>query len=182
MKDYYVSNMRNELQNTRGFGWQGWASAANYCANNDINLEEALTWAESGISAPFIGQKNWTTLSAKANVLNKLGKKDEALAVMDEAIADPSATSFAIHGYGRTLIAQGEKDRALEAFKTNHKKFDGAWPTNYGLARGYSAVGDFKNALKYIKIAQKNVPQGDTVNPPVIEANIKKLENKEDIN
>jgi len=181
-KDMYVANMRNELQNTQGFNWQGWAAAANYCANNDVNLEEALTWAESGISAPFIGQKNWTTLSAKANVLNKLGKTDEAMAVMDEAVDDPTATSFAIHGYGRQLIGQDKKDQALEVFKKNHKKFEGAWPTSYGLARGYSAVGDFKNALKYIKIAQKNVPQGDTLNPPVIEANIKKLENKEDIN
>lgn len=181
-KQQYVDNMRNELQNTRGFSWQGWASAANYCATNDVNLEEALTWAESGISAPFFGQKNWTTLSAKAAVLNKLKRNDEALAVMDEAIADPSATSFAIHGYARGLIAQDKKDKALEAFKVNHKKFDGAWPTSYGLSRGYSAVGDFKNALKYIKVAQKNIPQGDTLNGPAIEANIKKLENKEDIN
>lgn len=182
MKEYYVNNLRNELQNTPGFNWQGWAAAANYCANNDVNLEEALTWAENGITAPFIGAKNWTTLSAKATVLNKLGRKEEAIATMDEAIDDPSGTSFAIHGYGRTLITQGEKEKALDVFKKNHKKFDGAWPTNYGLARGYSANGDFKNALKYLKIAQKNVPQGDTINPPVIEANIKKLENKEDIN
>lgn len=182
MKEVYVSNLRNELQNTPGFNWQGWAAAANYCATNDVNLEEALTWAESGISAPFIGQKNWTTLSAKAAVLNKLNRTDEAIATMDEAIDDPSGTAFAIHGYGRTLIGQGQKEKALDVFKRNHKKFDGAWPTNYGLARGYSANGDFKNALKYLKVAQKNVPQGDTINPSAIEANIKKLENKEDIN
>ncbi len=181
-KKLYVDNMRNELQNTTGFGWQGYASAANYCAANDVNLEEALTWAESGISAPFIGQKNWNTLSAKAAVLNKLNRTDEALAAMDEAINHPTATSFQIHGYGRTLITQGKNDKALEAFKINHKKNNGAWPSNYGLARGYSAVGDYKNALKYIKLAQKNIPQGDTLNGPAIEANIKKLENKEDIN
>ncbi|MEQ9426055.1 MAG: DUF2911 domain-containing protein [Cyclobacteriaceae bacterium] len=180
--DMYVANMRNELQNVAGFNWQGWAAAANYCATNNVNLEEALTWADNGISAPFIGQQNWATLSAKAAVLNALERTDEAIAVMDMAVNDPTATPFAVHAYGRRLITQGQKEKALEIFKLNQKNNDGAWPTNYGLARGYSAVGDFKNALKYLKMAKDNVPANDTVNPPIIEANIKKLENKEDIN
>ncbi len=33
-----------------------------------------------------------------AAVFNKLKRSDEVLAVMDEAIADPSATSLATHG------------------------------------------------------------------------------------
>ena len=102
--------------------------------------------------------------------------------IMDEAIKDPSATVFQVHAYGRQLIGRDKKDEALEVFKYNHKKNEGAWPSSYGLARGYSAVGDYKQALKYIKIAQKNVPANDTINPPVIETNIAKLEKGEDIN
>ena len=101
---------------------------------------------------------------------------------MDEAIKLPGATAFAIHGYGRQLIAAGQKDKALEVFKYNHKTNDGAWPTNYGLARGYSAVGNYKQALKYMQLAKANVPSGDTVNPPIIDQNIEKLKNGEDIN
>ena len=178
----YVQNFRNELQSTAGFNWRGWVTAVNFCVNNDINLEEALTWSESAIAAPFIGQKNFTTLSAKASVLNKLNRNDEANAIMDEAIKHRSATPQQIHQYGRQLITQGNKEKALEVFRYNHKSNNGAWPTNYGLARGYSSLGNYKSALKYLKIAKTNVPQNDTINPPLIEANIKKLEKGEDIN
>ena len=67
-------------------------------------------------------------------------------------------------------------------FLYNQKQNAGAWPTNYGLARGYSANGDYKKALKYLKMALANVPANDTQNPPLIEENIKKLEKGEDIN
>ena len=43
---------------------------------------------------------------------------------------------------------------ALEAFKLNAQKNPNVFITDMGLMRGYSANGDFKNALKYAKLAQ----------------------------
>ncbi len=171
----------SELKGQPGFNFNNLAQAANWASGAGYH-DDALSWAEAAISAPFIGQKNWNTLSTKANVLRNAGRSDEAITVMDEALEQPGVTAFQIHGYGRQLIGADQKDKALEVFKMNHKKFDGAWPTNYGLARGYSAIGDFKNALKYLKIAKTKVPANDTVNPPVIDQNIAKLEKGEDIN
>lgn len=182
MHDLYIANFRNELQSTAGFGWQGYNSAANYCLNNDINLEEGLTWADASISAPFAGQANFNNLSTKSRILAKLGRTEDAEASMDLAIKHPTANTFQIHGYGRQLIGQGKNKKALEIFKFNQKTNTGAWPTNYGLARGYSANGDHKNTVKYLKLALKNVPAADTQNPPLIEANIKKAEKGEGIN
>lgn len=182
MTDLYIANFRNELQSTGGFGWQGYNAAANYCLTNDVNLEEALTWADASISAPFVGQANFTNLGTKSRILAKLGKEDEAASTMDLAIKHPTANAFQIHGYGRQLIAQGKNKKALEIFKYNYKTNKAAWPTNYGLARGYSANGDHKNTVKYLKLALKNVPSNDTQNPPLIEANIKKAEKGEGIN
>ena len=48
------------------------------------------------------------------------------------------------------------------------------WPVDYGLARGYSAVGEYGKALKHLKIALSRVP--DPGNKAAIEANITKLE------
>jgi hypothetical protein len=48
------------------------------------------------------------------------------------------------------------------------------------LARGYSAVGDYKNAIKHLKIAEGRAP--DQANRDAIAANIKKLEEGKDIN
>lgn len=173
-----LANAENELRNFIGFFWQGPASAAQYSLANNVELEKGLAWAEQSIA----NQQNFNNLSLKARLLTKLGKTDEAATVMEIAIKEPTAQPLQLHAYGRQLIAAGEKDKALEIFLYNHKTNDGAWPTNYGLARGYSAKGDYKKAIKYLKISLTKVPANDTQNPPLIEANIKKLENGEDIN
>lgn len=180
--ELYVQQIRKELQNSPGFNWQNWASAANFCARNQINLEEALSWAENGVSNPSVGQKNFTTLSAKSAVLMAMGKTDEANAVMDEAIRMPGVPVFQIHAYGRQLIAQGKKEAALKIFQYNAEKHPDTWPVHVGLARGYSAVGDYKKALKHAKIAQGNVPEGDTLNAGNLVTVIEKLKKGEDIN
>ena len=73
-------------------------------------------------------------------------------------------------------------DKALEVFQWNAKAYPDTWPVDYGLARGYSAKGDYKNALKHLKKAQQNIPENDNLNKQAVEANIKKLESGEDIN
>lgn len=180
MANLYVENLRNELESSPGFNYQGWVSAANYCIQNDVNLEEALTWAENGISAPFIGQENFTTLQTKANVLSKLNRADEAASVMDQAIKHPSASAFQIHAYGRQLIGEKKPKEALKVFIYNSERFEGAWPTEVGLARGYSAAGNYKEALKHAKIAHGQAP--DQLNKDNLAQAIEKLERGEGIN
>lgn len=177
----HMTQISAELNNQAGFSFQSWVNAATY-ASGAGQHEKAIEWADAAISAPFVGQKNWTTMSTKGAILMAAGKKEQAFAVMDEAIKMAGANPGVIHQYGRQLIASDEKEKALEVFKFNHKTNKGAWPTNYGLARGYSALGDYKQALKYMQLALKNVPAGDNMNPPLIEANIEKLKKGEDIN
>lgn len=177
----HMSQLTAELNNQQGFSFQNLGAAARY-ASSVGEHDQALAWADAAISAPFVGQKNWGTMSTKATVLTAAGKLDDAQVVMDEAIKLPGANAGAIHQYGRQLIGAGRAEKALEIFKHNHKTNGGVWPTNYGLARGYSAVGNYKQALKYLKLAKANIPNGDTVNGPLIDQNIEKLEKGEDIN
>ncbi|MEQ9466081.1 MAG: DUF2911 domain-containing protein [Ekhidna sp.] len=177
----HIAQLTAELNNQQGFNYQNFTAAAGY-ASSVGEHEKAIEWADAAINAPFFGQKNWATMSTKGAVLAAAGKSEESAQVMDEAIRLPGATAGAIHQYGRQLIAAGQKDKALEIFKYNHKTNNGAWPTNYGLARGYSAVGNYKQALKYMKLAKENIPAGDTLNGPIIDQNIAKLEKGEDIN
>ena len=173
-----MASIKDELRTSPGFNHANWNAAANYAMNNTEDMDLALSWADNAIAAPFIGQKNYANLQTKAGILAKMGKTAEADAVMQEAM--PLGTVFQVHQYGRTLIAQGDNDKALEVFKWNAKQNDSAWPTNYGLARAYSAKGDYKTALKYLKIAHDKAPA--QVNKDRVAANIKKLENNEDIN
>ena len=175
-----LEKVRAELRGQAGFMWQNWNTAATFCLQKNMNLEEALSWAERSISAPFIGAANFTTLSTKAQILDALDRSGEAQETMDQAIKDPSATIFQIHGYGRQLIAQGEGDKALEIFQYNMERFGDVWPVRVGLARGYSAIGNYKEALKHAKIALSRAP--DPTNKSSLEQNIEKLKAGQDIN
>ena len=176
----YLDNMQQELQSTAGFNWQGWSQAANFALQNDTLLEEALTWAETAISAPFVGQENFNTLQTKGRVLDKLGRSDEAETILMQAVNHPTAGPLQIHGYGRQLLTQGETKKALEVFQLNAEKHPDIWPVNVGLARGYSATGDYKKALKYAKLAHEEAP--DTLNKDNLQAAIEVLEQGEDFN
>lgn len=176
INDIYLTAIRNELRSSPGFNYQNWMAAAQFCVQRNINLEEALTWADAAISAPFVGQEDFNTLSTKASVLTAMGKKTEANTVMDKAITLPSATVTAVHSYARSLIAAGQNEKALEVFKYNRKKNpDDTFTTFVGLARGYTAVGDKKNAIKNWEIAIKNLPENQKANKGLYESELNKL-------
>jgi tetratricopeptide (TPR) repeat protein len=180
MPTLYIENMRKELRNAAGFRWQEWQAAAQYCLQNDRNLTEALTWADYAISTPGVGQANFSTLSTKAQILDKLSRATEAAAIMTTAMDLPSVQPFEIHQYGRRLLTQGKKEEALAVFQKNAKRFGDAWPTHVGLARGYSAMGDYKTALKHAEIAAKQAP--DELNRKSLQAAVVQLKQGQDMN
>jgi tetratricopeptide (TPR) repeat protein len=176
INDIYLSMMRNELRNSPGFDYRNYAAAAQFCAQNKINLNEALTWADQAISMPFIGQEDFSTLQTKAAVLTAMNKTAEADAVMTKAINHPTANVQAVHQYGRSLLGEGKKEKALEVFKLNKQRHpEDTFTTYVGLARGFSAVGDKKNAIKNWELAIKNIPENQKGNLPAYESELKKL-------
>jgi hypothetical protein len=174
-----LESFRRELRSEKSFnpGWQTWNQAAVYCLVNNVNLEEALVWSEKSISEPFIGNKNFTTMSTKAQLLAKLNRAAEADALMKEAL--PLGSVPQIHGYARQLLQQKKTKEAFEAFKLNYDKNPNIFTTNMGLARGYSALGNYKKALEY---AQKALPQADRLNKANVERMVKMLEEGKDVN
>lgn len=176
VNDLYVDEMRKELRAYTGFNYQNWANAAQFCVQHKINLEEALTWADAAVSMPFIGVENFTTLQTKSMVLDALGRSAESEAVMDKAIKHPTATVQSVHQYGRTLLAAGKSQKALDVFKLNRQLNPKDTFTTYvGLARGYTAVGDKKNAIKNWEVAIKNLPDSQKGNLKFYEAELTKL-------
>ncbi|MES2746810.1 MAG: DUF2911 domain-containing protein [Bacteroidota bacterium] len=167
-----LDSFKNELKTKPGFTWQTFVQAANYCLDNNIETEQALAWANEAITARFVGQKNFQTLSTKARILTKLNREAEAKSIMDEAI--PFGNLIELHQYGRTLLNAKKPQDALVVFKLNYKKNPNVFTTNVGLGRGYAGIGDFKQATKYMKIAQTQAP--DDLNKNNIENILKKLE------
>jgi tetratricopeptide (TPR) repeat protein len=173
----YVDKMRGELMGNRmGFDYQPWMDAAQFCAQNKINLEEALTWADNAISGQFIGREDFASLQTKAQVLYALSRDAEADAVMNKAIKHPTANVPEVHQYGRSLLAAGKTQKAMEVFKINRQLHPNDTFTTYvGLARGYAAVGDKKSAIKNWETAIKNIPENQKGFLPQYEAEVKKL-------
>jgi len=170
LKKVVVDNLRRELETDKGFVFENWVAAAQFCYDHDTNLEEALTWAENGVNS-FFGVKTFASYSLKAKIQEKLGKKTEAAETMKLAL--DYAAIFELHGYGRQLIGQKKPKEALEVFLLNQKKNGDTWPVHVGLMRGYSATGDLKKALEHAKIALGQAP--DDVNKSSLEASIKTL-------
>lgn len=180
MEEVYLTKIRQELENSPGFTWQAWNQAAAYCLQNNINLEEALSWAEQSINAPFSGQANFTTISTKAQILQQLNKTEAAEMAFNEAIAHPTANAFQVHGLGRSLIGQGHKEMAMKVLEANHKKHKGAWPTEVGMARACSALGQYKEAIKHVEVAITQAP--DDQNKKYLEGIISSLQAGKDMN
>jgi tetratricopeptide (TPR) repeat protein len=180
MPALYIENMRRELRNMPGFRWQEWNSAAQYCLQQNRNLEEALTWANNASSMPGVGVANFTTLSTKAQILDKLTRSAEAAAVMAKAMELPNALPVEIHMYARRLQTEGKNKEAMEVFQKNAKRFGDAWPVHVGLARAYSAAGDYKAALKHAEIALTQAP--DPLNKKNLEDSIARLKQGQDMN
>ena len=173
-----LTSFRNELRTDKGFIWQSWEQAANWCLQRNVNLPEALMWADSATSSGFEGNKSFRAASTKAQILEKLGRAGDALAIMKAAL--PHASMNEIHQYGRTLLAQKKPKEALDVFKSNFDKNPNQFTTLIGLVRGYSANGDFKNALKYANLALPSAP--DTNNKNNVSAMIDKLKAGKDVN
>ncbi len=154
----YAGQIEQELRNFDGFDPDTWRLAAEFYLDAGYRPEEALRIAQSSVSKPFTGEESFQNLAVLARAQDANGNTAEAAATMKKAIGLPTAGPIDIHQYGRRLLNEGKKSEALAVFETNAKRFPNQWPVNVGLARGYSAVGDTKKALRAAKAALAQAP------------------------
>ena len=173
-----LESFRRELRSDKGFNWRAWQQAAVFCVQANTNLEEGLGWAEAAVSRPFVGDRNFVTLSTKAQVLGKLNRMAEADSLMKEAMPLGKATE--VHTYARQLLMQKRYKEAFDAFKFNYDKHPNEFTTLMGMVRGYSALGDFKKALSFAEKALPKAP--DKLNKDNLEGMLGKLKDGKDVN
>jgi hypothetical protein len=169
---------RNELRTGKAFTWQPWDEAAQWALQNNTNLPQALQWADTAAGRTFGGNNFFRPQATKAQILAKLGRGKEADDVMKAAL--PLANMQDLHQYARTLLQQKRNKEALDIFRLNYQKNPNEFTTMVGMARGLSANGDYKEALKYAKLALPAAPNQQ--NKTFVETAIKKLEEGKDIN
>lgn len=173
-----LESFRRELRSDKGFRWNAWVQAAQFCIQHKADLDEALEWSNYAISGVFVGQKNFQTLSTKAQVLALQSRTTEADATMKEAL--PLGQMNEIHQYARQLLMEKKSKEAFDAFKLNYDKHPGEFTTNVGMARAWSAVGDSRKALAFLQKAQPQAP--DKMNKDNLVKLVKLAEEGKDIN
>jgi Protein of unknown function (DUF2911) len=168
-----AESLEKQLRGRSQYEWQAWDEAATYLLDHKLNPEEALKDAKQSIQV----EERFENLITEARVLEILNRKDEATTIRNKALA--TGTAIQVHIYGRTLQQQGKQDQAFDVFRANIKKYPDNWLTHAEMARLAVAKGDFDTAVKEMRIAAAGA---NDQNKAGIEAQVKRLENKEDIN
>jgi len=155
VKEIVIANIKNDLRNPTGFEQSTWDEAASY-AYNAGELDQALEWVNGSIEGNFFSKENFSNLSLKSQILKKKGMNTEADAILAKAI--PLGGASELYRLGSSFLNDGNNDKALEIMLTNVKNNEGAFPSNYGVAKAYSAKKDFKNAMQHLENALKAAP------------------------
>jgi hypothetical protein len=172
-----LARLREQVTSQKGFNSTNMIQASQYCFNKNINLEEALGWAQRAV-AGFQGQRSYVSLRNLATGYEKLNRLLQADSVMNEALTMANTNQYV--AYGRALITQKRNDKAMEILQAAKTKFGDVFAVNNAMTFGYSSKGDFKKALEYANKALAQAPNEQT--KTTINGNIAKLKEGKDIN
>jgi hypothetical protein len=173
VKAVVLRSIKNDLRNVGGFTWAGYDEAANWCLDNNYNLEEALKWEDTSIQNEDRFE-NWET---KSRIYDVMGRKDEGAKALATAL--DKATAIQLYVYARGLQRQGNTKRAFELYPQVSKKDANHWVSHLALARVDSNSGDFTTAAKEMTQAINGAPDATK---PFLQPLLKRLEAKDDIN
>ena len=169
-----LASIDREMNTAKGFSASSFYEVANYYLEHNIMLDKALTYIDAAARSMPV----FNTFAIKAEIEEKLGKTKEAAESMKKAVAATNSVSQA-HYYGRQLLGTNNQ-KAFEILKMNYDHYPNVYTTNMGMARAYSAVGNYKEALKF---ATKALPQSpDANNKTAVEKGIAALKEGKDIN
>jgi len=120
---------------------QAWQQAAQFCLDRGVNLEEAVTWADRAAQS----NRSFTTVSLKAQILDALGRGEEAGAAKAEAWT--VATVDELARMGGQLIASRRYDEAVSIFELAARHHPESWKAHDGLGEALRKNGDVPAAL-----------------------------------
>ncbi|MGZ4861038.1 MAG: DUF2911 domain-containing protein [Candidatus Angelobacter sp.] len=173
VNDLVTASIHRQLHGLNQYYWEGWDDAAGYFLANKINLDEALKDEDQSIQA----EERYDNLMNKSKILEAMARKQDAEMFRTKAL--DKASALQLYFYGRQLQRDKKQDEALAIFRSTAKKFPDFWTSHMGMARVYSAQGDFENAVKEVKLSLTGAPDSNKAN---LETYVKRLQAKEDIN
>ena len=173
VKAVVLTSIKNQLRSVGGFTWAGYDEAANWCLDNNYELEQALKWEDTSIA----NEARFENYETKSRIYDLMGRKDDAQKALAQAFE--KANAIQMYVYARTLQRQGNPKRAFELYPEVSKKDPNHWISHLAQARLASNAGDFSTATKEMQASITGAPDPQK---PFLEPMLKRLSNKEDIN
>ena len=173
VNEIFEASLRKQLRGLVQYNWVTWNDAADYLMTRKEDLDDALKYIDKSIQM----REEHTNLMTKSQVLDAMGRKDEAKKYLDLSLQKANAAE--LYQYARQLQAEKRNEEAYAIFREDLKRYPNSSSAHTGMARVYSAQGDFDNALKEAKLA---VTLSSDNLKKFNEALVKRLEAKEDIN
>ncbi len=136
-----AASLREELRGLAGFSWQRFAQAAQWCATNNVNLDEAGKWADRAVAM----QENFTTLRAKSDVLEKQGNSAAAGELRTKSLKLANEGELNLFGYSQ--LQAGKVDDAIATFRENIKRHPESWNTYDSLGEALATKGNRQEAI-----------------------------------
>ena len=152
VKSITMDHIRNEhLRGLARFSWTGWNQAANFCLQNDVHLEEGLTWVERSIALNENFNNDWV----KGELLAKLGRIAEAKTYHEKAMA--VATEADINTLGYQYLQANNVGQAIALFRQNVKAHPDSWNVYDSLGEAYERQGEKGMAIENYRKALTRV-------------------------
>src|SRR5258707_9936713 len=105
VKAVILKGIKKELRSVGGFTWAGYDEAAQWCLDNNYNLEEALKWENTSIQ----NEERFENYETKSRILDAMGRKDDAAKALSTAF--DKANPIQLYTYARGLQRQGNAKR-----------------------------------------------------------------------
>jgi hypothetical protein len=174
VNDIVEASIHRQIRGLNQYYWESWDDAANYFLTSKTNLDQALKDEDKSIQT----EERFDNLLTKSQILDAMGRKDDATTSRNKALEKASAQQ--LYFYGRQLQGEKKQEEAFALYRSNAKKYPDYWTSHVGLARVYSGQGDFDKAVKELQSALAGVP--DDANRSNLEKYIKRVQSKEDFN
>ncbi len=132
--------------------WQMLRQAAIYAHQNNIHLDEALSWIDRSLTV----KRNFQSLCVKADILTLSGKQAAATPLLGDAIAE--AKESELTAYALTLRRANRADRAVSLLNQFEQKHGSSWAISQALGESYDAAGERAKALASYTQALEKAP------------------------
>src|SRR5215475_3725996 len=173
VKAVTFKSIQNQLRSVGGFTWMGYDEAAQWCLDNNYQLEQALKWENTSIQ----NEERFENLETKSRIQAAMGQKDEAAKTLDAALERAGAQQLYV--YARGLQRSGNSARAFELYPLVIKRDPNHWLAHLAQARIDSKAGDYAAASKEMQLCIAAAPDA---NKRFLEPLQAKLNSKQDIN